>query len=358
MHRIAVVGLGAVTRNIHLPAYTLIRDRLDVVAGCDPNPDARAAAIKIFPQVYQDAEEMIKAESPDIVAVCTPPRFHRDHCLMALAYGCHVFCEKPMALNLAESNEIVSTSRNAGLHVVINSQFPYMRTYQAAKAMLGTPLFGDLQFMHAWQHFRRTEHTEEGWRGKMERRLCFEFGVHVFELARFFFDSNPSKIFAHMPNRFGEAPSDVVNTIALEFPDGRGAAIVLDRLSQGPHRYLELSLDGETGSIHTSIGGDLRFEMGIRTSDRRPFAAWHFVKGGQAVLHRDGRSRILAKEGLNPFATATSAHLAQFLDALHSGVEPRATAKDNRITLSLALAAYESAATGRVVDMEAFAAET
>ena len=39
---------------------------------------------------------------------------------------------------------------------------------------------------------RTNEVTEAGWRGKIQRRLCFEFGVHVFELVRFFFEQEPA----------------------------------------------------------------------------------------------------------------------------------------------------------------------
>ena len=63
-----------------------------------------------------------------------------------------------------------------------------------------------------------------------------------------------------MPNPLGIARCDVVNVISLEFPDGRAASIVLDRLSKGPERYLDMRLDGEFASIHTSIGGLVRFE--------------------------------------------------------------------------------------------------
>ncbi|MDX1547659.1 MAG: Gfo/Idh/MocA family oxidoreductase [Rhodothermales bacterium] len=354
MIRIAVVGLGAVTRNIHLPAYARLTDRVEVVGGCDVDPAARAALDGRLPALFEEPEAMIEAVRPDLVVICTPPALHRAQCLLALGHGCHVFCEKPRAPSLPDAAAIIEAAERAGRQVVVNTQFPSMQTYQAAKARIGTEDFGRLLFMHAWQTFRRTAQTEAGWRGQLERRLCFEFGIHVFELARFFFDDTPSTILAHMPRPLADEPADVVNTIALGFADGRGAAIVLDRLSAGPHRYLELTLDGEAASIHTSIGGEVRFEVGLHTQERRPFVGWHFVRGGQAVLHRGSRSARIATEGLNPFAAATARHLAQFLDALEAGTTPRATAQDHLYTLALALAAYDSAETGRAVAVQEY----
>lgn len=67
--------------------------------------------------------------------------------------------------------------------------------------------------------------------------------------------NNSAKIFCPMPNPKPETNYEVVNIISLEFADGLGASIVLDRLSKGPESYLEMRLDGEFASIHTSIGG-------------------------------------------------------------------------------------------------------
>jgi predicted dehydrogenase len=194
--------------------------------------------------------------------------------------------------------------------------------------------------------------TEAGWRGKIQRRLCFEFGVHVFELVRFFFEQEPVRLLAHMPNPLGRAHCDVVNVITLEFADGRGASIVLDRVSRGPERYLDMRLDGEHAAVHTSIGGEVRLSAGLHTRERRPFVELSLVKGGKAVLEEGSRSTILAKEGINPFGDATARHFSNFLGAIQGGGNPPGNVRDNRNTLALVMAAYDSAASGRWVQME------
>ena len=226
-----------------------------------------------------------------------------------------------------------------------------MNIYTASKALIGSPEFGRLLFLHAWQTFHPTEVTETGWRGKMQRRICFEFGGHVFELIRFFFEDNPVRIYAHMPNPRPDQKSEVVNMISVEFSDGRAASVVLDRLSKGPERYLDMRLDGEFSSIHTSIGGELRFEVGMHTRERRPFLGFTFAKGGKAVLQNGNRSKIIAKDGINPFACATTVHFRNFINAIQNGGIPLGTARDNRATLTLAFAAYDSAQSGKAIEM-------
>jgi predicted dehydrogenase len=356
MIRVAIIGLGAVTRNLHLPAYSRLKDELAVVGGCDPDCAAAKLASEKWHlrELFESPQEMLEKTRPDVVSVCSPPALHREHCLLALERGCHVFCEKPFAENLQQADEILQASRRAGRLVVVNNQFPYMNIYQASKQMIGTAAFGRLLYLHAWQTFRPTDLTEASWRGKLQRRLCFEFGVHVFELVRFFFEDTPARIWAHMPRPNSEIQADLINVVSLEFSDGRAASLVLDRLSKGPEHYLDMRLDGEFASIHTSIGGQVRFEAGVHTKERRPFVGFRFVQGGKAVLQNGNRSKLLAKDGLNPFASATAHHFRNFLRAVREGGTPPGVASDNRKTLAMVMAAYDSADAGRAVELKPY----
>ncbi len=354
--RIAVIGLGAVTRNIHLPAYSSLADKITVVGGCDSDTETRRTAREKMklPEVFDNPLEMIEKTTPDIVAVCTPPAFHVEQTLLALEKGCHVFCEKPLAENLADADKLIEAAAAANRFVVVNNQFPYMNIHLAAKKMIGTPEFGRLLFLQAWQTFRPHEHTEADWRGKLARRVCFEFGIHVFSLARFFFDDEPVSISAQMPNPLSKFNSDVVNLITLEFSDGRAASIILNRLSKSPERYLDMRLDGEFGSVQTSIGGEVRFEAGMHTREKRPFFGLNFIKGGKAVWQDGTKSKLIAKDGINPFASSTAHHLGNFINAIKDGKIPPGTVADNRKTLALVFAAYDAAEANRAVKMSEY----
>jgi predicted dehydrogenase len=356
MKSVSLIGLGAVVRNIHMPALAQLRDRVRVVAGCDPDPAAREYARQHWGlTVFDNPREMLAQTRPDIVDICTPPWLHQEQVLMSLEHGCHIFCEKPLSDGLAQADTMVRAAAQAGRLVVVNNQFPYMQIHLAAKQQIGSPEFGKLLYLHAWHTMRPDHVSEAGWRDQLARRLCFEFGVHVFELVRFFFQANPVRLMAHMPNPLGRAKCDVINAITLEFADGRGASILLDRISLGPERYLDMRLDGENGIVHTSIGGRARFEAGIHTRERRPFMAFTFAKGGKAELQHGVRSRLIAKEGINPFGDSTARHFANLVGAIETGATPLGNIRDNRDTLSLVMAAYDSAASGQWVEMREYA---
>lgn len=352
---VGIVGLGAVVRNIHMPAYAQLKGRVRVIAGCDPNAAARQHAQDRWGlRVFASQREMLGAVRPDVAAICTPPWLHQEQVRVALEHGCHVFCEKPLAEDLGQADDMVEASRRARRLVVVNNQFPYMNIHSAAKRMIGSPQFGELLYLHVWHTMHTNEITEARWRGELTRRLCFEFGTHVFELVRFLFGDNPIRLLAHMPNPLRRSSCDTVNVIALEFADGRGVSIVMNRISRGPERYLDMRLDGEQAAIHTSIGGRVRIAAGIHTREKRPYLEVGFVKGGRAVLEVGTRSTLLATDGINPFANATARHFATFVQSIGDGSQPPGGVHDNRDTLALVMAAYESAESGTWVHMHRY----
>lgn len=351
--KLAIIGLGAVTRNIHLPAYAQLKERVEIVGGCDPDPGAREQVVKtgLISRVYENSEEMLAKSQPDIVAICTPPDFHKENCRLALESGAHIFCEKPFMSNLRDADEIIEMADNASLSVVVNNQFRYMNIHEKSKELIGSEQFGKLLFIHASQTFFPTETTEAGWRKNLENRVCFEFGIHVFDLIRFYFEMEPSRIYAHMPKPVSTSRTDLINVISVEFPDGRAASILLDRMSKGPERYLDMRLDGEFGAIENSIGGKLEFNAGLHTRDRTPFMNFQFALGGEAALLNGNSRKVIAKDPMNPFASSTAAHFRLFLNGLENGAMPKTTAKENRKTLAMVFAAYDSAKSGLPVDL-------
>jgi predicted dehydrogenase len=347
MRKIAIAGLGAAAKTIHLPAYRKLPD-VQVVGGFDP-----AAKEGDFPfPLFSSAAEMIDKSKPDIVAVVTPPVTHQELCNLALNAGCHVFCEKPFMPTLEQAREVCALARKVDRRIVVNNQYRFMNFHRQAKQRIGSAEFGDLLFISANQTFHTSEHTEAGWRGNDPQRTCKEFGVHVLDLCRFFFDEDPSTITARMPKpRVGSGP-DLLNLIQLEFSNDRVAHITLDRLVRGgPQNYLNMRLDGTAGCIQTRIGGGAELAMGIRGSSRKPYVRLDIVRGGESRLYHGDRSQRLAEAPFDLFAHGTAELMRAFLDALDRNETPPCNGEDNTRTLALVFAAYESDAQRSTIRM-------
>lgn len=336
-YRIAIAGLGAAARHIHIPAYKRIPE-LQIIGGCDPAARAEELSFPLFASV----PEMLERTKPHILAVATPPDSHFALVRLGLQAGCHVLCEKPFMNSLDEADEIIALSRDTGRQVVVNNQFRFMQIHRAAKEKIGSAEFGGLLFLTMHQTFLVTEKSEAGWRGQGMQRTAMEFGTHVLDLCRYFFGEEPLSISARMPRGKQPEGPDYLDLIQLEFSGDRVADIILDRLSRGRHRYLDVRLDGEAGCIETSLGGRLEGRVGIRTATRRPFVSLDVALGGRARLYRGEQFSTLAREPRNVFAAATGELMRAFLTALERGETAPCNAVDNRHTLALMLAAYES----------------
>jgi D-apiose dehydrogenase len=343
---IAIVGLGAAAQRIHLPAYRKTAN-LDLVGGCDSLSGALEGQFS-FP-VFPDIKSLIDNTRPDIVTIATPTPDHFDLVRYGLEQGCHILCEKPFTSSLEEARELIRLSAQVNRWVVVNNQFRFMEIYQAARAKIGTPEFGELLFLSANQTFFVNEATEAGWRGEDPQRTCKEFGIHVLDLCRYFFGEEPFSIYCKM-QRLGDAPGpDYLNLIQLEFPGNRLAQITLDRLSRGRHRYLDLRLDGTNATVETEFGGRLEASAGIRGGTRKPFVNFDFSPGGSAKLFRGEVGCKIASDPLDIFANATRKLVTAYLEALDNNTVPPCSARDNIKTLALMLAAYESDKSGQAV---------
>ena len=350
--KIALLGLGQAAQNIHLPALRGLTELFDVVAVCDTDEAAREAASVALPgaRSYAHAGELLSSGGFDALDVCSPPSEHCAHACAALAAGVHVFCEKPLAGSLGEADAMLAAAREAKKTLAVNGQFPDMVIHQAAQTEIGSRRFGRLLLMQATQSFRTSEATEAGWRRDAPRRVAFDFGVHLFDLSAFFFGELPGSISCTISS-LGTPMSEAFTSIALEFPSGGAASFVLNRVSAGEERYCDIVLTGIDSEARCSIGGRADLEFGIAARSRLPYARARFAMGGTAERIQAGRSQLLAREGSNPFAAATAVRLRAFHDQIVRDVPMARSAAYHREMLALALAAYESAETGRRIDM-------
>lgn len=135
---------------------------------------------------YTTMEEMLDKETPDIVLLTSRhPYDHLEQIRMVAEKGCHIYCEKPMTIDLREADEIVSIVEKANIKVCIGHPSRYALSYLKMKEMIeageiGTPIkvVGRGKCDH---------------RGGGEDLICL--GTHILDLMIFFF-GNPESVWA------------------------------------------------------------------------------------------------------------------------------------------------------------------
>jgi predicted dehydrogenase len=116
--RFGILGAGDVAQHTYIPgvARQSAEGKLELVALCDLIP-GRAEALSVrygIPRHYTSYEQMLADAEIDAVVNLTPPTFHVDAILQALAAGKHVYTEKPIALSIADADRVIEAAKHAG----------------------------------------------------------------------------------------------------------------------------------------------------------------------------------------------------------------------------------------------------
>ena len=117
----AQIGCGAFANAQHLPNMASMDD-ICIKYCCDPNLKSAQNAAARFggEQAVSDYSQIIQDSELDFLTVATPHDMHLPIVRAAAANGKHVFCEKPMALSIEESNEIIRAVKHGGIKLCVD----------------------------------------------------------------------------------------------------------------------------------------------------------------------------------------------------------------------------------------------
>ncbi|MBR7119856.1 MAG: Gfo/Idh/MocA family oxidoreductase [Lentisphaeria bacterium] len=143
--RAGVIGMGVGVR--HACGYLEHKDvELVAVAAKDDLHKVSEKCPGFTGKVYEDAYEMLAKEKLDIVSVAVPNFLHKEFTIAALESGAHVLCEKPMALNASEAQEMLDASKRCGKKLGINFSYRFYPQSQAMKSIVDEGLLGNIYY--------------------------------------------------------------------------------------------------------------------------------------------------------------------------------------------------------------------
>lgn len=150
-YTVAVVGCGKIAAE-HLEAIAQIPS-LKVVAAADLDANARKTVASRFgvPTTYDDYQEMLEKERPDILLVLLWPTLHAEVTEKALQRGVRaVLCEKPIASDLGEARKMLQAADSSGSRLMIGHQHRFNPHLEEARRLIADGEIGTVR--HAWAH--------------------------------------------------------------------------------------------------------------------------------------------------------------------------------------------------------------
>jgi len=317
--RVGIIGAGRVARR-HLYGYRKTRKAI-VVAAADPDAKQRNKAHSRWriPKAYSDFREMLRQERLDVVSICAPPRFHFAAVLAAAdARVKAVLCEKPIALNLREADEMIRVCRERGVTLAIGHQRRFAPQHQCAKALLEQRTIGALRHVVA---------------------QCppdiLRAGIHSLDL---------------LVARLGP-----LARVTASLSDGRGGSV------RGPE---EASLSCQSGDrdswillefrsgLQATLRVDARSSLDAKITflgDNGVIEVW--TDGGLRYRRSQDRSWTVAALTLNPYVDDFYFEIESILNALSSNTPVEVPGEAGRNSLEAVLAILTSNQEGRSVSL-------
>lgn len=182
---VAIIGCGNVSK-VHFPA-TVQSDKAVLRAACDVKPDrAEAAGKKYGVPHFIDYRDVLELEL-DAIHICTPHHTHAEIAKAALNKGIHVLTEKPMAISLAEADEMIACAQANGLQLGVIFQNRYNASSQAVKKAVTMGELGRIKGARAYVTWYRPDdyYSKSDWKGTWDKEgggVLIDQAIHTLDL--------------------------------------------------------------------------------------------------------------------------------------------------------------------------------
>ncbi|WP_233789544.1 Gfo/Idh/MocA family protein [Eggerthella lenta] len=342
--KVAIIGCGRIALN-HVKAVEA--NGLELAALCDVVPGKaeglleRSAWAGPAPKIFEDYREML-ATVPEIelVAVATESGEHARIALDCIDADKNVIVEKPIALSMADADEIVRRAGERGVKVSACHQNRFNVAVRHARRAVEEGRFGRMS--HGSVHVRwnrgRAYYDQAPWRGTwaQDGGCLMNQCIHGIDLLRWMMGGEVVSVCAQTRRRFHDyLEAEDVGVAILTFADG-SVATVEGTANVFPRNLEEtLYLFGEAGTV--KIGGTSTNNVDV----------WDFAD------EREGDEGIagLEEPTSNVYGNGHAALYADVVEAIRDDRAPYVDAKAGRDALEVVLAMYKSQKTGLPVKL-------
>ena len=292
--------------------------------------------------VETDLQVALDKHKPDAVIVANPTSLHLDIAIPAAGAGCDILLEKPVSHSLERLDVLQNTAAKSGSEILVGFQFRYHPTLNKARELIRSNTLGRILTVHAhWGEYLPQWHPWEDYRQSYAARADLGGGVivtltHPLDYLRYLLGEVDSlwSFNGHISPL--EVDVEDVAEIGLKFANGAVGGVHVNYFQRPPVHRLEI--------VGTS--GTLRWDNadGILHVYQMPASFGSFADHPPAPLVE----AFAPPEGFerNQLFVAQTRH---FLDVVRGEAEPICRLEDGVMALRLALAAYESQKTERIV---------
>jgi len=327
--KIGIAGLGRIGK-IHLNNLLQLYN-VDVLAAMDPDIEAQKyAKNKGVKLVYKTYKELLNVQDIKAIIICTPTDTHAEYVELAALEGKHVFCEKPLDLNINRVIEVLEIVKKTKIKLMIGFNRRFDREFGRVKKRIEN---GDIGEPHLVKITSRDPSPPPLSYIKHSGGLFLDMTVHDFDMARFIVEKEVEEVYAR-----GATLTD--NKIS-EVGDIDTAVIIL--------KYTDSTMAVIDNSRKASYGYDQRLEV---FGSKGMVQGNNIIKDNHTLYNEKGvESSLPMHFFLERYAEAYMLEIKSFVDSFINNISISVSGKDGLESLRIGLAAKKSFQENRPVKL-------
>jgi len=342
--KVAILGAGFIA-DIHMESYHRFVPEAEVVGvySRDTQRGQAFAAKHHIPKHFGTIEQAINESNCDVVDVCLPNFLHHRAVMAAAAAGKHVIIEKPLALTLEEGGEMIAACKKANRMLMYAEELCFAPKYERVRLLAGEGAFGRIYMLkqaekHSGPHTDWFYDVNQSGGG-----VLMDMGCHGLAWFRWMLGGRPKalSVTAYMQNGLlhkGRTVGEENSVVIVEF---EGGAIGMAENSWAKQGGMEDSVEvyGTGGVCYADL---FQGNAALTYSEKGYGYAMEKVGSTQ------GWTFTVFEEAFNQ---GYPQELKHFITCVREEKQPVVTGEDGLAVLELMYAAYESAGTGRKVEL-------
>lgn len=328
MYGFGVIGCGRISKN-HLESIQAL-PHARLVAVSDLQEAALRRTVETYPcKAYCHYQEMLKNPAVEIITICTESGFHARIAMDAMKAGKHVLVEKPMAMSMAEADQMIQTAKEMGVKLGVSHQNRFNPPIKRLRKALEGGRFGKLTHAAAVLRWNRNDayYEQAPWRGTwaMDGGCLMNQAIHNIDLLQWMMGPVAS-VFAYTATNMRKIEGEDTALAILKFKNGAFASIEAATTIY-PHNLEEtLSIFGTEGTAR--IGGVAVNKMEI----------WRFAGDKEEEVLAE-----ISQEPPNVYGFGHAELVEDMMEAIEEDREPAICGEEGRKALEIILGIYHSA---------------
>ncbi|MEZ4669395.1 MAG: Gfo/Idh/MocA family oxidoreductase [Anaerolineae bacterium] len=370
--KIGMIGYGGIGR-VHAMAYRdigfhygLPAESIQIAGVATSRKEtAHKAAVEIGCDFYtDDYRDLLKRNDIDIIDCCTPNNSHEEILIAAAQAGKHIYCEKPLAMDVESGKRIVEAVEKAGVKSQMTFNFRFFPALMRARQLIEQGFLGRV-FQFRGRYYRSSYISASrpySWRMSKEQSgggALLDLGSHLIDIVYYLLGEVES-VQAYLETLIPERPMTAGSTemvqvdvddlalLHLRLANGAPGSLEVSRMGTGATNDLQIEISGDKGALRFRADDPTWLEVYDVRDAESPLGGMRGFRKLEVVQRYDGAKA--PDWSMTPGFVRTHAECQyQFIKAIIEDKKPAPTLADGLHVQAVMEAAQRAAQEGRWV---------